>query len=174
VRRLDDNDWSDVADTFHAAFAQLPPLCSWNEHAAARASRVIINWARRGGDGLLTRDACFVASNEDGTIVGAAIVALVKASHLRPSVTLGAFPHPEDASQLVLPHLDWIFVAPMYQRGGVGNALLDAVVAALRRANRRVLASTCMIGHPASVTWHWRNGFQTGPSQCQDFMTDRE
>src|SRR4051794_2468927 len=51
VRPLQDEDWPHLPKVYHGSFADQQPLCAWNHHAAARASRCIIEWTRLGRDG---------------------------------------------------------------------------------------------------------------------------
>lgn len=60
---------------------------------------------------------------------------------------------------LDLAHLDWIFVAWMEQRRGIGTLLLGAVVSELRALGHSTLASTVLTGNAAPMLWHWRSGF---------------
>lgn len=172
IRRLREGDWSEVADAFHGAFAAQPPLSSWNKYAARRAARCIIEWTRLGRDGPLVHDACFTAwtdamkkDDEPDWLCGAAIITLVPAKHLRGAPTEATVPHSEDPNRPLLPHLNWIFVNQWLHRHGIGTALLESVVAALRAKGLRCLASTCLQDNAASLMWHWRNGFRLPPDQ---------
>ena len=100
-------------------------------------------------DGEMARDR-IPASGEE-SIVGAAIVILVPAERLRaPPPTSGQY----------LPHLDWIFVAWMEQRRGIGTLLLGGVVSELRALGHTTLASTVLTGQAAPMLWHWSTGFR--------------
>ena len=158
VRQLREEDWEKLPRAFCAASIQWPPLSQWDGAAPLRASRCIIEWARRGKDGPLVAPACFVAlahdpasPSGDELIEGAAIVTLVPAERLR-----GA-PQTEGEH---LPHLDWVFVAWMEQRRGIATLLLGAVVKALRALGRCTLASTVLTGHAPALLWHWSRGFR--------------
>ena len=122
-----------------------------------RASRCILEWARRGHDGPLVPEACVVALTKDERagddaerIAGAAIMTLTDAKRLR-----GA-PAADDER---MPHLDWIFVPWMEQRRGIATRLLAGVVDALRAQGCRTLASTVLTANPPAMLWHWRCGF---------------
>lgn len=157
VRQLREEDWEKLPRVFCAASRQWPPLSQWDGPAPLRAARSIVEWARRGKDGPLVPQACFVALAGDGIpasgeqkIVGAAMVTLVLAEHLR---------RPPLASGDYLPHLDWIFVASMEQHRGIGTLLLGALVSELRALGHSTLASTVLTGHAAPMLWHWSSGF---------------
>lgn len=82
IRPLQDQDWTELPQLYHSAFAHQQPLYSWNSFAKARASRAIIRHAQLGGDGPLVRNACFIAhgrllrrrEQESLELCGAAIV----------------------------------------------------------------------------------------------------
>lgn len=157
IRQLSDADWKALPRVFCAAFSQWPPLSQWEGAAPLRASRCILEWARRGNDGPLVPEACVVAVVKDDRagdgaerIAGAAIVTLMDAKRLR-----GA-PAPDGGR---VPHLDWIFVPWMEQRRGIATRLLGGVVEALRAQGCRTLASTVLTANPPSMLWHWRCGF---------------
>jgi hypothetical protein len=167
IDRVVEGDWDALPKALQAAFAALPPLASWNVHAAARASRSIMKWSRRGRDGTLVPEACFVArgsgkryDSEVGdpldNVVGAAIVTLIPAAQLP-----GALDDAVDDGRTgrLVPHLNWLFVNRWLQRQGIGTLLLHSVVQSLLHADHRWLASTLMLDNAASMLWHWRNGF---------------
>ena len=168
IRPLRDDDWPGVPKAFHGAFAQQPPLWQWNQVPAARAARCIIEWTRQGRDGTLVGPACHVATadydlGDKGlrhSLVGAALVVLIPAWRFRDPPMADAVPHPENADERVLAHLDWIFVSQFEKRNGIATLLLDAAVRSLRDLGHRTLASTCLLGDGPSMCWHWRNGFQ--------------
>jgi hypothetical protein len=158
IRPLRDDDFRLLPATFFAAFRDRQPLASWNDSAARRAAKTIIEWTRRGNEGAVIREACFVATtspdddHNDTTaerIIGATIVT----SPHSPAGDANPVDRPDK------PHLTWIFVALMRQRCGIGNALLRVTVDELRRRDYPVLTSTCDASHPPSLLWHWRNGF---------------
>ena len=102
-------------------------------------------------------EACWVALSAAGSteggeevISGATIVTLVRTERLR-----GVPPTPRD----YLPHLDWIFVAWMEQRRGMGTRLLSSLVSELRGLGHSTLASTVLTAHAGPMLWHWSNGF---------------
>ena len=157
VRHLREEDWEKLPRVFCAASRQWPPLSQWDGAAPLQAARLIVEWARQGKDGPLVLPACFVALARDGSpasgeelIIGAAIVTLVRTERLRG---------PPPASGEHLPHLDWIFVAWMDQRRGIGTLLLGAVVSKLRALGHNTLASTVLTGNAAPMLWHWSSGF---------------
>jgi GNAT superfamily N-acetyltransferase len=169
---LDVSKWSPpplLPKLFHSSFASQQPLCSWNEFAAARASKCVIEWTRLGRDGIVFRDACFVARSEQALdhvpekLCGAAIVTLVPAPRLLDLLEVAAIPHPEDAAKSVVPHLDWLFVTQWMQRQRIGTLLLEAVVSSLKSVGIKWLASTCICDNIGSIQWHWRNGFVLPP-----------
>lgn len=158
VRQVREEDWAMLPRVFCAASSQWPPLSQWEGAAPLRASRVIIEWARRGRDGPLVAPACLVAlagdrvsSSAEEPIVGAAIVTLLPAGCLR-----GA---PQTSGEH-LPHLDWIFVAWFEERRGIATLLLGAAVRELRALGHRTLASTVLTGNPPAMLWHWSSGFR--------------
>jgi len=158
IRQLHEEDWEKVPRVFCAASRQWPPLSQWDGAAPLRAARAIVEWARRGKDGPLVPEACFVAVAGDGgagsgeeRIIGGAVVTLVEAERLRSAPSTSAAD---------LPHLDWLFVGFMEQRQGTGTLLLGAVVKALRALGHHTLASTVLTGHAAPMLWHWSSGFR--------------
>jgi len=164
IRPLQNEDWEKLPRVFRAAAGQWPPLSQWNGPAPLRAARSIIEWARQGKDGPVVSKACQVASADDPVsaseqkmVVGAAIVTLVPVERLRG---------PPRTSSQYLPHLNWIFVAWMEQRRGIGGLLLRSVVSELRALGHSTLASTVLIGYPAPMLWHWSSGFRlTQPTE---------
>jgi hypothetical protein len=165
LRRLADDDWKHLPDTFLSAFAGIQPLASWGKFAARRAARCIIDWSRLGRDGPLVRDACFVAVCHDEIdalrgICGASVVTLAPINALWNAPQDAAVPHPEKPDRRVMPHLDWLFVNRWLQRHGIGTRLLNATARALRDCHFHVLASTCMLDNGPALLWHWRNGFR--------------
>ena len=61
VRQLRKGDWEHLPGAFCAAWSRWPPLSQWDGPAPRRASRCLMEWARRGKDGPLVAPACFVA-----------------------------------------------------------------------------------------------------------------
>lgn len=170
VRRLKDEDWDKLPDTFHAAFHHQQPLASWHDAPAARAARCAMKWTRSGGDGPLVRHACFTAwilpvddTSRDEVLAGAAIVTLVPFHHLRSAPAEAASPHPERRDAAVAAHLTWVFVRHRLQRHNLGTLLLGDVVSALREGGFRWLSSTCLLDNAGSLLWHWRNDFRLPP-----------
>jgi hypothetical protein len=171
IRPLQEEDWPQLPEVFFSAFRDQQPLYCWNQPAAKRASRCIMEWTRRGGDGDPLRNACFVAlspaerAEQNGELqpCGAAIVSLVPVGHVMGARESDSFPHPQDPSRRVLPHLDWMFVARWMKRRGVGTLLLTNVVRALLDNGFTKLASTFVLEDLASMRWHWRNGFVLPP-----------
>ena len=56
--------------------------------------------------------------------------------------------------------MTWVFVAPKRGGRGVGTALLQAAVGALREMGFTALLSTFLLGNEVSMLWHWRSGFE--------------
>jgi ribosomal protein S18 acetylase RimI-like enzyme len=83
-------------------------------------------------------------AEEDGELIGA--VAVEQPSEHDPG-----------------PVLTWLSVRRGYRHDGVATALLDAVLASLRASGVEHLTSGAAAGNPASVAWHWRNGFTLIP-----------
>jgi GNAT superfamily N-acetyltransferase len=173
IDSLNEADWPMLADVFHSAFANLQPLWSWNDHAAATASRAIMRSTRRGDDGPLVTEACFVArakldwgkETEEPKLCGGAIVTLAPISRLWGVPTEDAIPHPTDPERKVLPHLTWIFVSQFQQHSGIGTLLLEDVINTLKGRGYRTLTSTVSTENAQSLQWHWRNGFQMPASR---------
>jgi GNAT superfamily N-acetyltransferase len=158
LRRLQEKDWEKLPRVFCAASRQWPPLSQWNGPAPLRAARVIIEWARRGKDGPLVPEACLVAlAAEGGTTSGEEVISGATLVTLMPAERLRRAP---PTSGEYLPHLDWIFVAWMEQRHGIGTRLLGSVVSELRALGHSTLASTVLTGQAAPMLWHWSNGFR--------------
>ncbi len=172
IRQLREQDWGHMPEAFYLAFGEQPPLMFWHEYAAKRAAHAIVDWTRRGRDGPLVRDACFSAWGSDDKTVpgselnllcGAAIVVMVDAGLCRGVPDGAGVPHPEKPDELILPHLNWIFVNAWLQHMGIGSRLLGEVVHALRERGFRWLCSTVLTGNSNALLWHWRNGFVLGP-----------
>ena len=166
VRRLQESDWPELPEAFLWAFAQQPPLSQYRGGAPLRGARAILSWTRLGRDGPLVEEACHVAvvqatEHHDARLIGGALVTLE-----RPARFCGMSDRRDEAlsREPILPHLTWIFVGWAHQRHGVGSMLLDAAATALLDAGHTTLASTCSLDSPASVTWHWRHGFEPLPS----------
>lgn len=70
------------------------------------------------------------------------------------------------------PILEPVFIAPDWQRRGIGALLLDATLKALNSVNAEksdeaavdFLYSRCHLGNPASLAWHIRHGFEEIPN----------
>jgi ribosomal protein S18 acetylase RimI-like enzyme len=173
ISPLTDGDWPELAEVYHSAFAYLQPLWSWNDHAAATASRAVMRSTRRGDDGPLLANACFVArakldwgkETDEPSAVGGAIVTLAPVSRLWGVPAEDAVVHPTDPDQKVLPHLTWIFVSHLQQHSGIGTLLLEDVIGALKNSGYRTLVSTVSTENAQSMQWHWRNGFQMPPNR---------
>jgi GNAT superfamily N-acetyltransferase len=149
LRRLQPKDWKDLAESMAWAFHRVQPFESLDDAKGLEAARDCLNFTRKGGDGPLVPDACFVASMATGpktAIVGAIVITLRKAKSIK--------------RQKILPHLTWIFVEPPEARRGIGAALLAASTEALRTKGYKSLESTILVGNSASMMWHWRMGFR--------------
>jgi GNAT superfamily N-acetyltransferase len=153
IRPLQDDDWDTLPSLFSAAFWSVLPFSTLDEPKRLDAALRCLEKTRDGRDGALIPTACFIAvDSETDHCIGASLV------------TALAKTRDEELDRLavngVLPHLTWIFVAPMLTRHGVGSALLDSTVNELIKLGHRTLASTFLLGNESSVLWHWSNGFR--------------
>jgi GNAT superfamily N-acetyltransferase len=146
VRPLQNADWQQLPELFAAAFHRVQPFASLTDEDRETAAKECLTQTRQGDEGPLIGEACFAAAGvADDTLIGANLVTL---------------PPRKMAEHAGLPHLTWIFVAPLFARQGVGMALLDATVQALLQRGDTALASTFLIGNESTMLWHWRAGFK--------------
>ncbi len=163
IRRLTEQDWEKLPESFAAAFARVQPFASLTKEDGLKAAASCLRQTREGGDGPLIETACLVAqSDKRGDVVGAVLVTNM------PDVDLTSFDDvrwpegpPADwlENKLGRPHLTWIFVENWCAGHGIGTALLAAVSNALLAIGYEKLASTFLLGNESSMLWHWRNGF---------------
>jgi GNAT superfamily N-acetyltransferase len=158
IRQWEPRDWEAAVNPFYRSFARQQPFSSYSRIRARRLATDCLTHTREGHDGPLLPEACFVAESDDakgGTreIVAGALVTLADTPWVVSRLDLGE-------GVTAVPHLTWIFVDQLESRRGIGSALLDRIVRALRDAGHRALASTFVLGNDSSVLWHWRNGFE--------------
>lgn len=67
---------------------------------------------------------------------------------------------PYRGDEVPAPHLSWLSVRSGYRCDGVGTDLLAAITESLRRSGMEQLHSSVSAGNRASLSWHWRTGFQ--------------
>jgi GNAT superfamily N-acetyltransferase len=160
-------DRPEMPEVFAAAFHRVQPFGSLDEAGQEKAARQCLERTWTGGDGPLIERASFVAAaEEDGHLVGAALVTLLPEGDPSDadSYYWAAAPPPDCVTlRLGRPHLTWIFVSPFYTLHGVGSALLAAAVLELRQMGYTHLFSTFLFGNDSSLLWHWRNGFRLLP-----------
>jgi GNAT superfamily N-acetyltransferase len=147
VRALQEADWQRLPGLFAAAFRRVQPFASLTDDDRLAAAEDCLGATRGSSEGPLVGEACLVASRvSDDALVGASLITVP--------------PGGATAFAPGMPHLTWIFVSPLDARQGVGMALLDAAVRALRQLGYAELASTFLIGNESSMLWHWRAGFK--------------
>ncbi len=166
-RPLAEADWEKLPQLFARAFHRVQPLSSLDDTKKLEAAQACIDHTRRGGDGPVIDEACFVAvRREDNEVCGAILITLLPD---RDPEDWGGHkwkgPPPVDWRERALgrPHLTWIFVGPWEARWGVGGALLDRVAGPLLGLGYKELDSTFLLGNESSTLWHWKNGFVLRP-----------
>ncbi|MGI9000222.1 MAG: GNAT family N-acetyltransferase [Pseudonocardia sp.] len=102
-------------------------------------------WLRDGLDSSFIRLATPAGAfaEEDGKIIGVVLLEL-----------------PYRDADVPVPHLSWLSVRSGHRCDGVGTGLLATVVEALHRSGVEQLHSSVSPGNRASLSWHWRTGFQ--------------
>lgn len=166
-RRLEENDWSDLAQVFASGFRQVQPFASLSDRRRLEAARDGLQSAREGEDGPIIHAACHVARIEGKERpIGACLVTLVPPVDLEDAWSLRwKTPPPVDAVERRLghPHLTWIFVSHPLTGFGIGSALLTHATEGLLDLGYSQLASSFLEGNDSSTLWHWRNGFELLP-----------
>jgi ribosomal protein S18 acetylase RimI-like enzyme len=163
VRRLEDGDWESLPSLLAAAFHRVPPFASLSDKRAVVAAKDCLDYTRGGGDGPLVREACSVATAEDGDVVGALLITLWPDKPLEDwYCEKWSESPPADAVERRLgrPHVTWVFVSPWRAGHGIGTAMLSQTVTVLREMGYRELATSFISGNDSSMLWHWRNGFR--------------
>jgi GNAT superfamily N-acetyltransferase len=162
LRPLHDQDWPELELVFAGSFRTIQPFGGLDEATMKEATHQCLERTRTGGDGPVIASACFVAE-QDKHVIGSVLVTLVPGDDECDSESYRWYePPPEDCieKRLGLPHLTWIFVAPMLAGKGVGSALLANAVEELRKLGFTRLLSTFVVGNDSSMLWHWRSGFR--------------
>jgi GNAT superfamily N-acetyltransferase len=163
LRPVRPDDWDALEVLFSRAFRATQPFAALDDATRREAADRCLTRTRTGGDGPWIERASFVATEEDGTRLGALLVTLLPD---RDPCEWGSYqwlqPPPPDcvARRLGRPHLTWVFVDPGCAAVGLGTFLLAAAVRELLALGYRELLSTFLIGNDASALWHWRNGFR--------------
>jgi GNAT superfamily N-acetyltransferase len=163
LRRVQPEDWDELAEVFAEAFRRQQPFAGLTEPARLAAGRRSLARVREGGDGPWIEQASFVACDPGGPFLGAVFVTLLP---LRDPTDWDCYtwesPPPPNAVELRQgrPHLTWIFVRASEVGQGVGTALLQAAGATLAAMGYDELLSTFMLGNDSSMLWHWRVGFR--------------
>ncbi|MFO0876191.1 MAG: GNAT family N-acetyltransferase [Gemmataceae bacterium] len=163
VRPFHADDWDAAVSVFANAFAQQQPFAGLSPEARALVARECLERVQAGGDGPWIEAASFAAVSRDGELVGALLVTLVpNADPTDWAAYVWLDPPPTDAlaRRLGRPHLTWIFVHSREAGQGIGTALLNACVVALRALGFTELHTTMMVGNESSMLWHWRSGFR--------------
>ena len=145
IRTLQEGDWTRMPALCAAAFHRVPPFAALKDKKRLKAAEDCLGRTREGGDGPIVDEACFVAV-EDDRPVGAILITLPRKHSVKEAVGL--------------PNLTWVFVGPFHTRRGVGTALLDHAVQALRRLGYSRLVSAFLVGNESSMLWHWQAGFR--------------
>ena len=165
-RPLDDDDWDEFPALFAWAFHRVPPFSLISDDDRLKAATQCLEHVRKGGDGPLINEACFVArceTNEGEQLLGAILITLMQDGDLERFDDPTWKEHAPDnalAAGWGRPHLTWIFTDHTNARHGVGRLLLDHATNALLDLGYTELASTFLLGNESSTLWHWRNGFQ--------------
>jgi ribosomal protein S18 acetylase RimI-like enzyme len=163
LRSVRPDDWGALATLFARAFRAAQPFAGLDDATRREAAEGCLTRTRTGGDGPWVERASFVATEEDGTALGAVLVTLLPD---RDPCEWGSYqwvqPPPSDCVERRLgrPHLTWVFVDPGCAGVGLGTLLLATAVRELLALGYREMVSTFMIGNDASALWHWRNGFR--------------
>ncbi len=154
LRPLREDDWDHLAPVFSFAFHRVQPFASLDDKRRLEAARACLDKTRRGGDGAIVVEGCWVAVDQksDKPVAAAFIT-------LQPQDDGDSFDD-RDFKAPLGPHLTWIFVSPMKARNGIGSMLLAAVVRGLLARGDKRLDSTFLLGNESSTLWHWRSGFQ--------------
>ena len=166
-RRLEADDWPDLARPFVSGFQRVQPFASLGDRRRLEAARDCLGSTRDGKDGPLILPACHVARIEGSERpIGACLVTLVPPVDLEDAWSLRwKTPPAADAVERRLghPHLTWIFVEGPLAGLGIGSALLAHAVEGLMDLGYAQLASSFLEGNDSSTLWHWRNGFELMP-----------
>ena len=166
VRKLDEDDWEEFPSLFAWAFHRVVPFSLISDEDRLTAATQCVEHVRKGGDGPLIKDACYVArcdTAEGGQLFGAILITLMQNGDLERFDDPTWKEHAPDnalAAGWGRPHLTWIFTDHWNARHGIGSLLLDHAVNALLDLGYTELASTFLLGNESSTLWHWRNGFQ--------------
>nr|AEH26476.1 acetyltransferase [uncultured Acidobacteria bacterium A2] len=162
VRPVGAGEPAALVPLFAAAFSTMQPFGSLDESTRRDAARTVLERTRLGGDGPWIVPASFVAERA-GDPVGAILITLLPGGNPEEhDCYYWHEPPPGDVLErrLGIPHLTWIFVAPLSAGRGVGTLLLGHVANRLLELGYRQLLSTFLLGNDSSMLWHWRNGFQ--------------
>lgn len=177
VRPLADSDWPELPELFAAAFHRVLPFQSLKKGERLKAADDCLEYTRQGGDGPVIWSACRVAEmerTEGDRVYGAALVTLFCIDEAHDwLVPWRKAPDDAVAERRGIPHLTWIFVAPLWIDEGLGTALLAEVVEELLRLGYASMCSTFLRGNDASLLWHWRNGFQLRPDMMSRRVMNR-
>ncbi|MEZ6053137.1 MAG: hypothetical protein R3C02_17395 [Planctomycetaceae bacterium] len=166
VRKLDEDDWEEFPSLFAWAFHRVVPFSLISVEDRLTAATQCLEHVRKGGDGPLIKDACYVArcdTAEGERLLGAILITLMQNGELERFDDPTWKEHAPDnalAAGWGRPHLTWIFTDHWNARHGIGSLLLDHAVNALLDLGYTELASTFLLGNESSTLWHWRNGFQ--------------
>jgi len=141
LRGVDERDEEELASLYLAAFRDTVEYCDWESPKIAASARQNIRsfFAGRRGEPLpASRVAVGAERGGAGRLVGAALV-------------VGSEESP--------PLLDMLFVAPEWQRRGMGTALVSAAINDLRGAGKQILESRYLLANEESKAWHRKFGF---------------
>lgn len=152
IQALTMADWQALTPVFSRAFDRVEPFASLSDTRRLEAATVLLERTRHGGDGAVISQASFVAIESTKQRPVGAIIVTVPQQDVPRSLRGKA-------------HLSWVFVTPMWGRGGVATALLHRSIQSLRAQGHTELFSTLLLGNHASMLWHWRSCFELMDSE---------
>ena len=107
-------------------------------------------------------DTFIVARDEDGTVIGFIVAAIIGERYLHDGLFAKSVPNPPHGGYCAILSLA---VDPQRRGQGIAGALLQALLAACRAARRDGITLTCL---DALIPFYEKNGFSNeGPSASQ-------
>jgi GNAT superfamily N-acetyltransferase len=178
IRSLDPGDHAALPELFADAFVGVQPFGGQAKERRLSAARLALEKTWQNGDGPWVQPASFLAVHSDKKIpLGAILITLVPGGDPGDADSYLWLEPPAPGLALEVsgqPHLTWIFVSPLWKAGGLGSALLDRAVSALKSLGHASLWTTFLLGNDASMLWHWRNGFVLAPFPLSRRVLRRE